>query len=229
MKGRPLEFLLVVTAAVLLLAAGGRSAPAFDPQVVVGIVSQGAVIAGGVPLSSGNWGTDYITVSHALRVGERYAVIREGFPYVNTAPVTACSSQHHGIDVLILRAVSHRGTPVVEWGDPAELKSGDELLLLPRREIHPEPVSVKFVHLNLSEWTKSLGWSPPWRNVMVGDGISRPGFSGSPWARDGKVLGLHKGRVQPTGQTKWYAVAETATRVRDCLRLLNYEGLVPRE
>ena len=157
-------------------------------------------------------------------------MIREGLPYANTTPVTACSSQYHGIDVLILRAASHRGTPVVEWGDPAELKSGDELLLLPRREIHPEPVTVKFVHLNLSEWTKTpTDWSPPWRNVMVGDGMSRPGFSGSPWSRDGKVLGLHKGRVQPTGQTKWYAVAETATRVRDCLRLLNYEGLVPRE
>jgi hypothetical protein len=110
------------------------------------------------------------------------------------------------------------------------LKAGDELQILPRREIHAEPVTVKFIHVNLGEWTKTLTqWSPQWRNTMVGDGMSMPGFSGSPWVRNGKVFGLHKGWVKPTAQSKQYVVAETATKVRDCLKLLNYASLVPSE
>ncbi len=229
MNSRLVALLLAGTIAALLPTAV-RSAPAPDLGIVAGIVSSGTVIVAAVPLSSGSWGTDYITVSHALGVGERYAVIRDGLPYTETKPVTACSNQYHGIDVLILRAAAHRKTPVVEWGDPAELRTGDELLLLPRREIQAEPVTVKFVHINLLEWTQGKqAWSPEWRNVMVGDGTSKPGFSGSPWVRQGKVFGLHKGRVQPNSQSKWFVVAETATKVRDCLKLLNYESLVPKE
>lgn len=227
---------LVLLLSVATIAAwpypAARSAPATGlPAIVAGIVSGGFVISAGVPLSSGSWGTDYITVSHALSVGSAYAVIRDGLPYSETTPITACSNQYHGIDVLILRAASHRKTPVVEWGDPLQLKSGDELVVFVRREIHPEPVKVKFLHVNLLEWTKTRveAWPRQWHNVMVGEGTSMPGFSGSPWVRDGKVFGLHKGRVQPPGQNTWFVVAETAAKVGECLSRLNYDALVPKE
>jgi hypothetical protein len=153
-------------------------------------------------------------------------VIRAGLGLGDTKPVAACSNQYHGIDVLVLRAASHPKTAVVEWGDPTELKAGDELYSLPRREIHPTPERQRFVHINLVEWTKTA-WSSEWRNVMVAEGFGKPGFSGSPWVRDGKVYGLHKGRVQPRNQQNWYSVAETTTRVKQCLATLSYEHLVP--
>lgn len=229
------RLLVIAAVAAWTPAAGGDArgnAPASDiAPLVAGIVVGGQVIAGGVALSSGGWGTDYITVSHALSVGVRYSVVREGLPYAQTVPVAACSAQYHGIDVLILRAAAHPRTPISAWGNPEDLRPGEPLLVLPRKEIHPEPSTVKFVHLNLVEWTKAkpADWSPPWRNVMVAEGFSKPGFSGSPWVRGDKVFGLHKGRVKPPGQSHEYPVAETATRVTACLNVLGYESLVPKE
>lgn len=206
------------------------SAPAEEwARLVVGIWTEGYITAGGVPLSSGSWGTDYITVSHALSVRATYSIVRDGLPFAQSTPVTACSTQYHGIDVLILRVASHPRTPVVEWGDPTELKPGDELVVYPRREIQPDPSVLKFVHLNYLEWlqAKPTDVAPEWRNVMVADGVSKPGFSGSPWFRNGKVYGLHKGRS--TRQNRTYALAETASKVASCLKVLGYESLVPTE
>lgn len=206
------------------------SSPDFG-VMVVGIASDGEIIAAGVPLSSGPWGTDYITVSHALGVRSKYGLARDGYARTDAKPVAACSAQFHSIDVLILRVSEHTNTSVVDWGDPTLLKLGDELLISPRREFHPNPIAVRFVSLDLREWTKSQPgvWSAEFRHVMVGDGFSKPGFSGSPWARDGKVYGLHKGSVRPEGQAKWFAVAETATNVSQCLKLIRYEELIPRQ
>jgi hypothetical protein len=208
-------------------------APALAPvaAMVTGIVTSGQVVAAAVPLNSGAWGTDYITVSHTLSVGARYAVIRDGLPYTETRPVAACSNQYHGIDVLILRAATHPKSATVEWGDPARLAAGDELFMPPRREIHIEMSRLKFVHVNLIEWSnlRRADLEPQWHHVMVGEGYSKPGFSGSPWVRDGKVYGLHKGSVRLRNNHATYPVAETAARVAECLKALGYEHLVPRE
>jgi hypothetical protein len=220
---------------VLLLQPPHVWSQAAPPQglqpFVAGIVISGRVIAGGVPLTSGTWGTDYITVSHALSVGASYAVIRDGLPFAETKPVAACSSQAHGIDVLILRAAPHKTSPVVEWGDPTELKSGDELIAFVRREIHPEPIKLKFLHTNLLEWSKQGrdSWSSQWHNTMVAQGTAKPGVSGSPWTLNGRVYGLFKGQVRLPNHPTWYPVAETATRVQQCLQQLGYEHLIPKE
>jgi hypothetical protein len=225
-----LVVLVVVIAATLPPPAGAQSPPAPTlAPMVIGVVSGGQVIAGGVPLSSGSWGTDYITVSHALRVGAGYAILRVGAPYGESTPVVACSNVAHGIDVLVLRVKSHAKLPVVEWGDSEQLKAGDELTLYPRREFSPEPSKVRFVHINLLVWAGSRvqEWSRAWHNVMVGEGYSIGGFSGSPWVKDGRVFGLHKGRVQPGGRGPVFVVAEAATRVRQCLGQVQYDALIP--
>jgi hypothetical protein len=210
-------------------AAPAAAPPAAGPTA--GLVSGGAVVAGGIVLSSGGWGTDYITVSHALRVGGTYAILQDGLPFAEAAPVAACSSHSHGIDVLILRVKTHTHRPAPDWGDPAELRAGDELVVYPRREFHPEPVRVKFIHGHLLTWLNARPdqWPAPWHNVMVADGYSRPGFSGSPWVRDGKVYGLLKGTVRPPGQATWYVAGESATRIRQCLTQVHYDDLVPKE
>jgi len=221
-----------VLAAALLPSAAIQSASAPDFGImVVGIASDDEIIAAGVPLSSGPWGTDYITVSHARSVRGRYGLPRDGYARTEAKPVAACSAQFHSIDVLILRVGEHTNTPTVDWGDPTLLGLGDELVIFPRREFHPKPVAVTFVNLDLREWTKSETgvWSVEFRHVMVGDGLSKPGFSGSPWVRDGKVYGLHKGAVRPRERNKWFPVAETATNVFQCLKLIHYEELVPKQ
>ncbi|MGQ0549783.1 MAG: trypsin-like peptidase domain-containing protein [Armatimonadota bacterium] len=199
--------------------------------VVVGIVSDGQVIAGGMTLASGPWGTDYITVSHALGVGRKYAVVHGDGVRVPATPVMACSSAAHGMDILVLRVLSLKNSPVMEWGDPGTLRAGDELVVMVRKEFHPEPVRVKFVHQNLLAWlpTGAGPWGQAWHNVMVAHGMAQPGFSGSPWVRDGKVYGLFKGRVKPPGQGAWYATAETSTRVKQCLNVQSYELLIPND
>ena len=222
--------LMVIIATTLAPQAGAQS-PALPnlAPMVIGVVSGGQVIAGGVPLSSGSWGTDYITVSHALSVGAAYAILRTGAPFSESTPVVACSNVFHGIDVLVLRVKPHPKLPVVEWGDSDQLKAGDELTLYPRREFSPEPGKVRFVHGNLLAWAgaRAQDWSREWHNVMVGEGFSIGGFSGSPWVKDGRVYGLHKGWVQPGGQGPRYVVAEAATRVRQCLGQVQYEALIP--
>ena len=222
---------VVALATALPGPAGAQSEAPSMQSLVVGLVSTGQVVAGGVPLSSGSWGSDYITVSHALSVGATYSILREGAPFAESNPVAACSSQAHGIDVLIVRVKEHAKRPVVEWGDPTELKAGDELALHPRREFSASTVKIRFVHLNLLAWDRASAerWPRQWHNVMVGEGQTRSGFSGSPWAMGGKVYGLHKGSVRPVNQNNWYAVAETATRVRECLGRLHYEALIPME
>jgi len=222
---------VVALATALPGPAVAQSEPSSMQSLVVGLVSTGQVVAGGVPLASGSWGSDYITVSHALSVGATYAILREGTPFAESKPVAACSSQAHGIDVLIVRVKEHAQRPVVEWGDPTELKTGDELALHPRREFGAAPVKIRFVHINLLVWNRVSAdtWPKQWHNVMVGEGQTRSGFSGSPWVMGGKVYGLHTGTVRPPNQNNWYAVAETATRVRECLERLHYEALIPPE
>ncbi len=223
--------LCLMMVSLTLAPAATAQAPSLDAMqaLVVGLTQAGQVITAGVPLTSGDWGTDYITVSHGLRVGSRFAITFDGKVFDDSTPVAACSSQHHGIDVLIVRVASHRNRQVVTWGDPTELKVGDVLFALPRPEIQATYERLRFVHLNLLEWTKDKPeeWPLAWHNVMVGEGkeISRPGFSGSPWVKDGKVYGLHKGRVRP--DDTWFEVAETATRVQQCLELLHYSELIP--
>lgn len=232
---KPISLVLtaqILAAAILLHPAATESASSLDfGAMVVGIASDEEIIAAGVPLTSGTWGTDYITVSHALGVGRIYGLVRDGHARAAAKPVAACSAQFHSIDVLILRVSAHPNTAVVDWGDPTVLRPGDEIVIFPRREFYPKPVALRFVHLDLLEWTRSEAgvWSSEFRHVMVGDGFSKPGFSGSPWARDGKVYGLHKGSVRPEGQAKWFAVAETATNVSQCLKLIRYEELIPRQ
>ncbi len=228
MSGRSIALLLTA-----LLAASPLAAAESPPMqaMVVGIASGGHVLAAGVPLSSGSWGTDYITVSHILGVGRSYAVVGEGQPDAGATPVAACSSHAHGIDVLLLRVASHPHRAVVRWGDPAELKRGDELTVFVRREFHPGPVRMRFLHLNLLEWTGTTPgrWPPQWHHVMVGQGTVRPGFSGSPWVRHGRVYGLLKGVVRIPGQDTWVAAAETATKVKQCLLQVHYADLLPKE
>ncbi len=200
--------------------------------MVAGIMTKGQVIVGSVPLNSGSWGTDYITVSHALGVGRQYSVLNgSAAPAAAAMPVMACSSHAHGIDVLVVRVKAQPNQPVVEWGDPRELRAGDELMAFVRREIHPEPVKVKFLHLNLLEWSRTAKeeWEPQWHNVMVGEGLVKYGFSGSPWMRNGKVYGLVKGQIKPAGHSHWYAAAEPTTRIMRCLKDQHYSDLVPRE
>lgn len=219
--------------ALLLIALAAVTPAVATPQVhrdvtaiAVGIMADGQVIAGGMTLASGSWGTDYITVSHALGVGRKYA-IHNGAPTPAT-PVLACSSAAHGLDILVLRVTAQKNMPVADWGDPGTLRPGDELTVMVRKEFHPEPVKVKFLHVNLLEWSRMTGpWTHAWHNVMVAHGAAQPGFSGSPWVKDGKVYGLLKGRVRPPGHAAWYATAETATRVKDCLKYQSYEQLIP--
>src|SRR2546427_1778087 len=221
----------ILSVAMLINPVAAESAPSLDfGAMVVGIASDEEVIVAGVTLTSGTWGTDYITVSHALGVGPKYGLVRDGYARATAKPVAACSAQFHSIDALILRVSTHPNTAVVEWGDPTGLNSGDELVIFPRREFYPRPVTLRFVHLDLREWTISepLVWSSEFRHVMVADGYSKPGFSGSPWVRQGKVYGLHKGSVRPQGQARWFAVAETATNVSQCLKLIHYEDLIPK-
>ena len=81
--------------AVLVTASAVAAAPQSVPDLhamVVGIGSDDRVIAAGVPLTSGPWGTDYITISHALSVGRKYSTISsDGKAF---APAAGCS--HHG-------------------------------------------------------------------------------------------------------------------------------------
>jgi hypothetical protein len=229
---RRLLALSSLTAALAAVAPGAagqtETPPTFGPGVV-GVADSGFVVAGGVPLTSGPWGTDYITVSHALRVGAQFAVLRDRFPYAETRPVAACSSQAHGIDVLILRALTHPNSPVIEWGDPAALRPGDEFYGFPRREIHPAPVKYRFVHMNYLEWSQldRNRVSHQWHNTLVALGTSRPGFSGSPWVADGKVFGLHKGSTRLPGRPE-HQLGESAVRIQQCLRDLGYEHLIPQ-
>lgn len=228
MRGRSVALLLTALLAASPLAA---AEPSPIQAMVVGITSGGHVLAAGVPLTSGPWGTDYITVSHVLGVGRSYAVVGDGQPSAGATPIAACSSHAHGIDVLLLRVASHPHRAVVRWGDPAELRRGDELTVFVLREFHPTPVRVRFLHLNLLEWTGASPdqWPPQWHHVMVGQGTVRPGFSGSPWVRHGRVYGLLKGVVRIPGQDTWVAAAETATKVRQCLLQVHYADLLPRE
>ncbi len=230
----PTRVLLLV--AVGLLATGSLATgqvPSVDDlrSMVVGVAQARSLVTAGVPLTSGAWGTDYITVSHGLRVGSQFEITYDGQAFDESAPVAACSAWHHGIDVLILRVASHQYRRVVAWGNPADLKAGDELLLLPRPEIQTSPPRVTFVHVNLLAWSgeraelQPRAWPREWQNVMVGVGDSLPGFSGSPWVKDGKVYGLHKGRVRPA--STWFEVAETATAVHRCLQIVHYAELIP--
>ncbi|MGH2404366.1 MAG: hypothetical protein ACRDGN_07860 [bacterium] len=227
----------LTTRALIFILAGGPLAsaqPASTQDVaamVAGIATRGQIIVASVPLTSGRWGTDYITVSHALRIQREYAVLNGRGAPAPATPVMACSTQAHGIDVLVLRVMAHGLQPVVDWGDPRELRAGDELLIMTRKEVHHEPVKVRFVHLNLLEWLHARPdqWEPQWHNVMIGDGVVKPGFSGSPWVRNGKVYGLVKGQIRPSGQAIWYAAAETAGRVKQCLREQHYDRLIPKE
>jgi len=222
--------LLIAALAAPVSTAAALAAGDFT-TMVAGIASSGRVVAAGIPLASGPWGTDYITVSHALSAGHSYSVMQNGQPAAVAVPVAACSTQTHGIDVLLLRAAVHQNRGVAAWGDPAELRAGDSLTMFVRQEFHPRPVPIKFLHLTLSEWNRNSTdtWSAQWHHVMVGEGLSQPGFSGSPWVRDGKVYGLLKGALRLSGQGKWVAVAETATRIRKCLTELHHEELIPND
>ncbi len=214
------------------IAPAMAQAPLDDVRtLVVGFTEGGRVLTGGVPLTSGDWGTDYVTVSHGLRVGRQFAITYDGKSFDASAPVAACSSKHHGIDVLIVRVASHQNRRVVAWGDPDELKAGDELVVLPRPEIHATPERMRFLHVNLLTWSQdsTVEWPQAWQNVMVGEGYARPGFSGSPWVKDGKVYGLHKGIVRLQSSRESFAVAETATRLHQCLKLLHYTELIPKQ
>lgn len=231
MKVRFVALVLVMAAAIAPITSAAPRVSTDLAAAVVGIVSDGQVIAGGITLASGPWGTDYITVSHALGVGRKYAIVHGNGVPAPANPVMACSSAAHGMDILVLRVTSHKDLPVVEWGDPATLRSGDELLVMVRKEFYPEPVKMKFLHVNLLEWSRTATglWSQAWHNVMVGQGVIEPGFSGSPWIRNGKVYGLLKGRVRLQGQSAWYATAETATRVKQCLKDRYYDQLIPKD
>ncbi|MGH7429323.1 MAG: hypothetical protein ACREJ4_13355 [Candidatus Methylomirabilaceae bacterium] len=228
---RLITLALTLGLAALPTAWAQARSPRDLAAMVAGIMTKGQVIVASVPLNSGAWGTDFITVSHALGVGRQYGVLNGSGPSAAAAPVMACSSRAHGIDVLVLRVKAQPNQPVVEWGDPRELRAGDELMVYVRKEVHPEPVKVKFLHLNLLEWSHTARdeWEPQWHHVMVGDGLVKPGFSGSPWIRNGKVYGLVKGQIRPAGQGAWYAAAESATRIMRCLKDQHYTELVPRE
>jgi hypothetical protein len=210
-------------------AASQAQAPStFDPGVA-GITTAGTVVASGVPLTSGSWGTDYITVSHALRVGARFEVLRDGFASAEARAVAACSSQAHGIDVLILRVPAHSNSPVIEWGDPTTLRPGDKFYAFPRREIHPAPVKYQFVHMNFLQWSalNRDRVQQQWHNALVALGPGRPGFSGSPWVAGGKVFALHKGVARLPNRPE-HQLGESAIRIQECLRLLGYEHLIPQ-
>jgi hypothetical protein len=222
---------------------------------VVGI-GDGKVGAGAVVLSSGSWGTDYLTMSHTLSVGGRYAVTSDGKTFDDSTPVVACSQYAQGVDVLVLRVSSHRDRTPITWGDPSELRSGDVLTLVPRVEVHPTVEQVHFVHNNLIQWLRAdvkqrsaewSGWSEtdvdkfaqrnrPWQDTLVFEGFSKPGFSGSPVMRDGKVMGLLKGSWQPRHLVgnAWQdfgpklALVESGTRIRQCLESVHYADLVPK-
>ncbi len=221
--------------------------------LVVGIGENGRTRGGGVVLSSGTWGTDYLTVSHALYVGGRYEVTFDGKTFDESRPVAACSSYAHGIDVLILRVAAHQNKTVVIWGDSNTLQAGDELTIVPRSEIHPNLEQARFLHVNFLQWLRAAikqrpdlwaGWedrpletfSREYHNTLVAEGFSKSGMSGSPWVKDGKVFGLNKGSWQPqrwTGRA-WdnsgprLVFAESASRISECLRTVHYEDLIPK-
>lgn len=221
----------MIALAAITPAAAAPSPTHYLAAAVAGIMSGSQVVVAGTPVASGFWGTDYITVSHALGVGRNYAVVHNGEPPVPAVPVMACSSAAHGIDILILRVASHKNLEVIEWGDPATLRRGDELIVMVRKEIHPTPTRLRFLHVNLLEWsrTSSREWPRAWHNVMVADGFAKPGFSGSPVVKEGKVYGLLKGAVRLPGQTAWYPTAETSTRVKHCLQEQSYDQLIPKQ
>lgn len=128
---------------------------------------------------------------------------------------------------MILRVTAHRQRAVIDWGNPAQLKARDELFILPRPEIYPGPVSIKFVHINLLQWSGSKPEEYPreGHNLMVADGLTGAGFSGSPWVKDGRVYGMLVSQVER--HDKLYSLAESATKVHECLAQLHYEELVP--
>jgi len=221
--------------------------------VVVGIIGDGKVQGGAVVLTSGSWGTDYLTVSHVLSVGGRYAVTSDGKTFDESTPVVACSQYAHRVDVLVLRVSSHRDRTPVAWGDPNELRSGDTLTLIPRIEVSPTTEQIRFVHPTFIQWLRMqiqqrpdlwTGWaeqnldnfSRPYHDTLVFEGFLKPGFSGSPVMRDGKVFGLLKGHWKPqhwTGRA-WEDIGlelvfvESAARIAKCLESVHYSDLIPK-
>lgn len=223
---------IVLAVALTAAPAGALGSSLPDLRTVVaGVGIDGRVVAAAVALTSGPWGTDYLTVSHTLRAGRTFDIATEGRAFALATAVAACSSRYHGIDALILRVSSHPSRPVAVWGDPALLRPGDELLILPRQEFSPGLVRVRFVHLNYLEWRRLRpeDIEVQWRNLMVTEGQARPGFSGSPLIRDGRVYGLVKGGARPRGSPKVYVLAEPATRLLACLTQLRYPDLIPTQ
>lgn len=106
---------------LLTLTASAPAAPASLADMramVAGLAAGERVIAAAMPLASGSWGTDYLTVSHALRVGKGNTLTIDGRSFAETERIAACSSQYHGIDLLIVRVRGYPGRSVLTWAIP---------------------------------------------------------------------------------------------------------------
>jgi len=204
---------------LLVTLMAGSQAAAGPPSLIVGVAVGDRVEVSAIPYAAGPWGTDYVTVSHVLRVGASYSITTDGKVFTSTRPIAACSAMHHGIDVLVLRVADTRS--VARWGHPPELKTGDELSLTPWREHSGNPIIIRLLHHHFRTWVAADGWSPELAHTMVAQGHRQPGFSGSAWVRNGKVYGLHKGTAR-MDDGRIVALAEPTTRIKYCFALVGY-------
>jgi len=222
---------IILLSLVIPLLFPSPSLAADLQSVVIGINDGEQVVATGVPLTSGAWGADYITVSHLLQSRIKYSITSDGKVVAKAQSVAACGRFYQGIDVLILRVREHRYRPVVTWGQAAELKIGEELQIFPYRSFESVSVLVRFLHPDFAVWATTHirkdrqwnEWPPEARGVLVGEGRGRPGFSGSPWVKDGKVYGLHKGPLPPEFGLKDILGAEPWSKIDRCLKDVHYE------
>ncbi len=217
--------LLVLAVFALLFpqTAAGQNAVTAD-SLVVGVAHEGRPLMTAVPYASGAWGTDYLTVSHGMRMGG-LKITFDGRRFDAARYVTVCSGMVHGIEALILRVVEHRNRPTATWGDHMTLKPGDELQVLPWHGLHG-PRTVRLLGHSFRQWIGgSEDWPTELDHALVAEGRSDPGGSGAPWVRNGRVYGVHKGAakiVSLSGGERIVALAEPATRIRECLTKVGY-------
>lgn len=214
--------------------AAGQSGVAVE-SLVVGVAHEGRAEFSAVPYASGAWGTDFLTVTHGLRIGGNQITV-DGRRFEAAQPIVLCRGFAHGVDAMLLRVAAHPNRPVVPWGDASDLKPGDEFRVVSWRGLHP-PASLLFLHHTFSEWADRTDyqWPAETDHLLVGEAPARyqvPGFagySGAPWVRNSRAYGMHKGVARAKPQLgredeKIVALAEPVARIKECLDRMGYRS-----
>jgi hypothetical protein len=218
----------IVIIAVGLLWASEAVIVAAPAASVVGVGFEGDVAdvtVSAIPYATGSWGTDYLTVAHAMRSRGRYVIVSAGG---RRTPARVLDSGvcglARGVDGMILRTDT-ANQPVAKWGDPATLTTGTELHITPWPY---RPTAVRFLHHAFREWAPKVVL-PELDHAVVAGGQGRQGRagdSGAPWLRDGVVYGMHKATVtvltSGSRDTQTLMMAEPLARIEECLDRAGY-------